>query len=101
MNEFQERLKELLEPIDDDLIVRVSVNYNNCDHIQDLKHIDFFNNTGTYKRFQLLDDLDDETKEKIDNIKTQQVNEVRQQLHDWNEKTYGNNQEIFDVGGVV
>lgn len=36
------RLKELLEPIDDDLIVRVSVNYNNCDHIQDLKHIDFF-----------------------------------------------------------
>ncbi len=68
----------------------------NNNHEYVLTHIDFFNNTGTYKRFQLLDDLDDETKEKIDNIKTQQVNEVRQQLHDWNEKTYGNNQEIFD-----
>ena len=36
------RLKELLEPLNDDLIVKVSVNYDNCDHIQNLKHVDVF-----------------------------------------------------------
>lgn len=35
-------LKKILEQLPDDLKVRVSVNYDTCDHIQDLEYVDFF-----------------------------------------------------------